>query len=1020
MRLKPNHSCMAVLVCLIVLVACPTIVNAQCYLDQGCAPVDYLNYIPSGTGQVYHGDGASNNGTGGWSTNYSDVNQCLSCHYGTDTMPYLMSGHKNTLRKIAPTVLWGGPDGARYSTADAHYGSGSVFNWATGEVTLGWCTPLTTPMQNGLSAIDPSCEYPYYTLPNAQAPASYTPVAPTVQAGGVRNLFYIYGGWMNYGGTSNPSNTHQNAVLNGGFIGDLYPKGNYDCARCHATGYSFDNWGPEPTQNTTTDSEIADAEFSRIPTDGFVAPGTSGTSSWYLTGIQCERCHVAAYGWGSHPWDNVTVTVPQNEGATALCVECHRAETITPANATSNPPVAGSINPTNALQTVDKGYCSDLSGSTYQNCVTNAANTWIYKPGLEHEAGQAFLNSPHARFAGSLEQNSQNSADLSVTVAGTYSTEFSENLTDPTKNLGCTGCHNPHQSTVAAVNATQPFLTRCDQCHALSQTILSTVNHPAGPGTPFPTGTSADIPGACITCHMQAALGRANSHLMRINANVNYATFPTPDQLYNQDITALNVAPETSLIDATTYAPAAWLDVDLACGQCHVGNDGVTNPYGLTLPPGMPGAHAFTKSQLAYWAAYMHPADPGVPTPTFSPASGMYTTPQNVTISDSMNSATIYYTLDGSLPTTSSAVYTTPIAISSPTNITAIAFHTGYPHSTYAYGQFSIQLPTAPPPLFQPPPSMFSTAQSVKLSNTANLPMYYTLDGSIPTTNSTLYTAPISATKNTTINAITAAPGYLTSAVSTGVYAIQGPAPTFFPASGTYTTTQSVTIADATAGATIYYTTDGSTPTTSSTACANPCNLGIATTTTVRAIASGGGFASSTVSLASYTILASMPTFSPSAGTYYAAQTVTITDTTPGATIYYAVNGFPSTSSPSCASPCTVAVSTTTTLRAIAVANGISQSNTGVAVYTIEAYTPTFSPPSGTYSTAQTVTISDATSGVTLYYTTDGSFPSTSSTSCANPCSLTVSTSTIVKAIAAATGISQSGVGIGNYTITGH
>jgi len=37
-----------------------------------------------------------------------------------------------------------------------------------------------------------------------------------------------------------------------------------------------------------------------------------------------------------------------------------------------------------------------------------------------------------------------------------------------------------------------------------------------------------------VTCQMQAALGQANSHLFRINADAHYRTFPTPDQLYNQ------------------------------------------------------------------------------------------------------------------------------------------------------------------------------------------------------------------------------------------------------------------------------------------------------------------------------------------------------------------------------------------------------------------------------------------------------------------------------------------------------
>ena len=912
---------------------------AQCYLSQGCAPQDYLNYMPNpATGQVYHGDGASNNGAGGWTTNYSDVNQCLTCHYGTDNLPYLMTGHKNTLRKFAPNVLWGGPDGSLYSTTDAYYGSGSTFDWKNGLVTLGWCDPLSVTALNGLVSNDPTCLYPYYTLPNANAPAPYTPVAPNIQTGGVRNLYYLYGGWMNYGGSSNPVATHLNTVFDSGFAGDLYPRANFDCARCHATGYSFDNWGPEPTANTNgTMSWINDQKVGRIPSDNYVAPGTDGTSSWFLTGIQCERCHVAAYGWGSHPWDPVTVTKPLNEASTALCMECHRGETIVMSNANS----PGSIRPTNVLLTSDGGYCSDLSGSNYAACVLNSSNQWVYKPYVNHEAGQAFLNGSHGRFTGTLLQNAQHSGDLSITISGTYGSQFSETLNDPTKNLGCVGCHDPHQSTVAGINPPQkPIVKTCDKCHALAANIMSTINHPSGPGTPFPTGDpKQDIPGACITCHMQAALGRANSHLFRISGDANYRTFPTPDQLYNQGIAALGTAPEFSEMTGAPYNNANWLDVDLACGQCHVGNDGKTNEYGLTMPPGMPGAHAYTRSQLAYWASVMHPPDPGVPTPTFFPTPTTYHSPVLVTIADALSAATIYYTIDGSMPTTSSPVYSSPISVSSTTTFRAMAVSTGLPNSAVAQATYSIVLPQAPQPLFSPPPSTYSSAQSVKLSNNLNLPMYYTTDGSTPTTGSTLYSSPITVSMNTTIKAITAAYGYVTSAVSSGTYYIQAPNPTISPSPGTYYSTVNATITDAVSGATIYYTTNGTIPTTSSTSCANPCRLAISTTTTVKAIASGGGYASS---------------------------------------------------------------------------------NVAVATYIIAANNPTFSPGSGTYPTAQNVTISDATAGVTIYYTTNGSIPTTSSTPCSNPCSITVATSETVKAIAAGSGISQSGVAFATYTITGH
>ncbi|HTS09520.1 MAG TPA: chitobiase/beta-hexosaminidase C-terminal domain-containing protein, partial [Candidatus Eisenbacteria bacterium] len=128
----------------------------------------------------------------------------------------------------------------------------------------------------------------------------------------------------------------------------------------------------------------------------------------------------------------------------------------------------------------------------------------------------------------------------------------------------------------------------------------------------------------------------------------------------------------------------------------------------------------------------------------------------------------------------------------------------------------------------------------------------------------------------------------------------------------------------------------------------------------------------------------------------------------------------PTTSSTSCANPCQLAISTTTTVKAIASGGGYVSSNVAVATYIIAANNPTFSPGSGTYPTAQNVTISDTTAGVTIYYTTNGSIPTTSSTPCSNPCSITVATSETVKAIAAGNGISQSGVAFATYTITGH
>jgi hypothetical protein len=79
------------------------------------------------------------------------------------------------------------------------------------------------------------------------------------------------------------------------------------------------------------------------------------------------------------------------------------------------------------------------------------------------------------------------------------------------------------------------------------------------------------------------------------------------------------------------------------------------------------------------------------------------------------------------------------------------------------------------------------------------------------------------------------------------------------------------------------------------------------------------------------------------------------------------------------------------------------------------AVAPTFSVASGTYSSAQTVTISTPTSGSTIYYSTNGNFPSTSSTVYATP--ITVSGTSTVQAISAASGYTTSALGSASYII---
>jgi hypothetical protein len=87
---------------------------------------------------------------------------------------------------------------------------------------------------------------------------------------------------------------------------------------------------------------------------------------------------------------------------------------------------------------------------------------------------------------------------------------------------------------------------------------------------------------------------------------------------------------------------------------------------------------------------------PQVVAPTFGIAPGTYTTAQLVPLASATSGAIIYYTTNGTTPTTSSTKYVWPISVAVTTTIKAIAVETGYTNSVVSSGIYTISI--APPP----------------------------------------------------------------------------------------------------------------------------------------------------------------------------------------------------------------------------------------------------------------------------------------------------------------------------------
>ena len=484
-------------------------------------------------------------------------------------------------------------------------------------------------------------------------------------------------------------------------------------------------------------------------------------------------------------------------------------------------------------------------------------------------------------------------------------------------------------------------------------------------------------------------------------------------------------------------------------------------------------------------------------TPTFSPAAGTYTEVQTVSISCETEGATIYYTTDGTNPTNESTVYSAAISVGENMTIKAIAMKEGMANSFVATAAYTINLPedenvqktwnlSIDETETASGDKLTWTATYVDMSfakgtSTTDANNYYpgksgqsytstrTYKNSVITITpngkeitSIVFTATTqgygTALKNSTWSnasatsdaaVVTVTPENGTQAISATIGATCGftavcvhyknpdatkPAdPTFSPAAGTYTEVQTVSISCETEGATIYYTTDGTTPTSASTEYA--ASISVGEDMTIKAIAIKDDKQSNVVS-AAYTInlpvseedqktwdltkdemasasadeltwTATYVDMSITRGTstdannycppdheetrVYTGATLTISPKGKQiTTIVFETNGSTPFKNATWTNGAFSNDGNTVTITASAPGNVEAVFGANTRIYSVQVNygpidtsipeAPTFSPAAGTYTSAQSVELACATEGATIYYTTDGTTPTSEST----------------------------------------
>ncbi|MFP3578294.1 chitobiase/beta-hexosaminidase C-terminal domain-containing protein [Arthrobacter sp. SIMBA_036] len=351
-------------------------------------------------------------------------------------------------------------------------------------------------------------------------------------------------------------------------------------------------------------------------------------------------------------------------------------------------------------------------------------------------------------------------------------------------------------------------------------------------------------PGSVLSCSVDSTtsftacsdgqtlnLTTAGQHVIRVRAtdmagNVSTVASVTVTADLTPPAVSIDSPAEGATVGATPSFAFSSTSTDVAGYRCKLGSNAFTACTSPKSYDNVPNGPATFTVEAADTAGNTSTATRNVtvavqdtvpPLITAVPAGGTYGGNQSIVL-NANEPATIHFTTDGTTPTTSSPVYSGPIPMASMT-LQYLGQDTAGNTSAVASQTYVLDN-TAPTLTVAPAPGAYASGQLVTMSSTEAGRILYTTDGTTPGTaaggSTKAYTAPFALTGNTTVKALAIDNYGNASAITTNAYTVLDTTPpvvTVTPPAGAYPANQQITLTSNEAGSSIYFTTNGTTPT---------------------------------------------------------------------------------------------------------------------------------------------------------------------------------------------------------------